>query len=255
MALLTCEIYSNALRMPTSVTVILPHDEMKPNESIRTLYLLHGRSHNHSVWQRYTSLERYCQSKPVAVIMPEVNRSFYINMVYGVDYFTYITEELPALCESMFHIGTTAEHRYIAGMSMGGYGCLKAALSKPEFYHGCAAVSAVTDIIQHIEDTPAETPKGREFSGIFGEDRLVSSKDDLYFLAKQAKQNGIVPQLYFACGAEDHLNQEGAIFRKFLSDQSISFIYEEWPGIHDWNFWDQALPKVLDFILNKNYPF
>ena len=95
--------------------------------------------------------------------MPEVNRSFYTDMAYGPEYFTYITEELPGLCESMFHISTSSEDRYIAGMSMGGYGCLKAALSHPECYTGCAAISAVTNIHTKIESTPDSAPKKTRF--------------------------------------------------------------------------------------------
>ena len=246
MALLHCELYSQALRMPTSVTVILPQDITHKKEPAPALYLLHGRSHNHSVWQRYTSLEQYCEPYHVAVIMPEVNRSFYTDMTFGVNYFTYLTEELPALCESMFHIGTDPDHRYIAGMSMGGYGSLKAALSKPDFYRGCAAVSAVTDICQHVRETTEKDPKKQEFRGIFGQDLIIPPKDDLYELAEKAKLTGTVPDLYFSCGMQDHLYQEGAAFRTWLSAQQIPFTYEEWAGIHDWLFWDAAIKKVLD---------
>ena len=248
MALLHCELYSQALRMPTSVTIILPHDITRRTAPAPALYLLHGRSHNHSVWQRYTAIEQYCQPFHGAIIMPEVNRSFYTDMAYGVDYFTYLTEELPALCESMFHIGTDCSHRYIAGMSMGGYGSLKAALSKPDFYRGCAAISAVTDICKHVEETAEADPKKREFRGIFGPELVVPEKENLYKLAQKAHIRGKMPDLYFSCGTEDHLYQEGADFRSWLSGHGISFTYEEWSGIHDWGYWDTAIRKVLEYF-------
>ena len=94
MALLHCELDSKSVRMPTSVMAILPHDVISTSQSPKVLYLLHGCSHNYSVWSRYTSLERYCLPYNLAVIMPEVNRSFYTDMAYGPEYFTYITEEL-----------------------------------------------------------------------------------------------------------------------------------------------------------------
>lgn len=245
MALLTCELYSQSLRMPTTVTVILPQDITLNPDPPPVLYLLHGCSHNHSVWHRYTSLERYCQPLHAAVIMPEANRSFYTDMNYGGAYLTYITEELPCLCESMFHIHTDSSHRYIAGMSMGGYGSLKAALTYPSFYKGCAAISAVTDIRKHVEETPEYQPKKREFCGIFGPELKVSSKDDLYQLAVRALEKGRIPDLYFCCGTEDHLYKEGKDFQAFLAGQKIPFTCEDWPGIHDWVFWDKAIENIL----------
>lgn len=62
--------------------------------------------------------------------MPEVQRGFYTDMVYGPAYFTYITEELPRLCASLFRVTEDPARTYIAGLSMGGYGALKAALRR-----------------------------------------------------------------------------------------------------------------------------
>ena len=142
MALLHCEINAKSIRMVTSVCAILPHDTYDGEKPVKTLYLLHGRSHNYSVWTRYTNLERYAEVHHAAVIMPEVNRSFYTDMRYGVDYQTYVSEELPDLCESMFRISKNPEDRFIAGMSMGGYGALKTALSHPDRYAACGMISA-----------------------------------------------------------------------------------------------------------------
>lgn len=255
MAYLNCEIYSKALRMPTSVSVILPQDVCASDRPIASLYLLHGRSHNHSVWHRYTSVERYAEQYNLAVIMPEVNRSFYTDMAYGVDYFTYITEELPMLCESMFKIDTTASHRYVAGMSMGGYGALKAALSHPTQYAGCAAISAVTDIQMHLIDTPEDNPKKNEFRGIFGQKLKADETNDLHCLAQKITTHSIVPRFYFSCGLEDHLYPEGKLFQNYLMQSGISVYAEEWHGCHDWQFWDCAIEKVISYFFGENAHF
>lgn len=183
--------------------------------------------------------------------MPEVNRSFYTDMAYGPEYFTYITEELPGLCESMFHISTSSEDRYIAGMSMGGYGCLKAALSHPECYTGCAAISAVTNIHTKVESTPDSAPKKRDFRAIFGENLLISDQDDLYTLALQAKASGKpLPDFHLFCGTKDHFYQENLEFCDFLKKQEFSVSFDGWTGTHDWDFWDQAIFKVITRFFN-----
>lgn len=248
MALLHCELYSRELRMPTSLNLILPQDTTGLTAPAKTLYLLHGRSHNYSVWQRYTSLERYCESRHVAVVMPEANRSFYTDMAYGVNYFSYIAEELPRLCESMFHISTRPGDRYIAGISMGGYGCLKAALSFPENYAACFPISAVTDIRLHIADTPEDSPKKNEFRGIFGPEFTVTEQDDLYALAHSAQSAAHRPDFHFLCGTEDHLYREGKAFQEYLRGLRFGVSSREWPGVHDWAFWDAAIARVIRCI-------
>ena len=251
MALLHCELDSKSVRMPTSVMVILPQDVISASQPPKVLYLLHGCSHNYSVWSRYTSLERYCLPYNLAVIMPEVNLSFYTDMAYGPEYFTYITEELPGLCESMFHISISSEDRYIAGISMGGYGCLKAALSHPECYAGCAAISAVTNIHTKVKSTPDSAPKKQDFRAIFGENLLISDQDDLYTLALQAKVSGKpLPDFHLFCGIEDHFYQENLEFYDFLKKQEFSISFDGWTGTHDWDFWDQAIFKVITQFFN-----
>ena len=62
-------------------------------------------------------------------------------MKYGLKYFSYITEELFKICKNIFNISSKREDTAIMGASMGGYGALKCALSKPEQYGFCGAFS------------------------------------------------------------------------------------------------------------------
>ena len=93
MAYFRCEWISEALDMATSAVVILP----ETGDLARTpvVYLLHGLSDNCTGWSRYTAVERYARNYGVAVVMPEVQRSFYCDTRSGMRYFTYISQELP----------------------------------------------------------------------------------------------------------------------------------------------------------------
>lgn len=131
MAFLRCEIASESLRMATAVDVILP-DKGDLSE-VKTLYLLHGLTDDCTGWTRYTAVERYVRERGLAVVLPEVQRSFYTDMAYGLPYFTYVSEELPAVCRRMFGLGAAREQNYIFGLSMGGYGAneMRAHLPRP----------------------------------------------------------------------------------------------------------------------------
>ena len=124
MALLQCEIRSEALRMDTTLVVVLPYDKTKAAPKA-VLYLLHGRSLNALSWSRCTNVELFAEKHNIALVMPQAGRSFFTDMCFGPDYFSYVTEELPLLCAKMFHLDTSPEKSYVAGISMGGYGTLK----------------------------------------------------------------------------------------------------------------------------------
>lgn len=51
--------------------------------------------------------------------MPQVHRSFYTDMVEGGSYWTFISEELPALARSFFPLSHKREDNFVAGLSMG----------------------------------------------------------------------------------------------------------------------------------------
>lgn len=83
----------------------------------------------------YTSVERYADERQMAVIMPEVDGTcFYADMKYGYPYFTYLTKEIPALVEALFPVNKERGRRFVAGLSMGGYGAWKWAFAAPQFF-------------------------------------------------------------------------------------------------------------------------
>ena len=59
------------------------------------LYLLHGLSDDDTIWLRRTSIERYVAPLGLAVVMPQVHRSYYTDEAYGGRYWTFLSEELP----------------------------------------------------------------------------------------------------------------------------------------------------------------
>ena len=102
MALFQCDFYSDVLQIAASMNVILPQNACLKGNQLPTLYLLHGLSDDHTIWQRRTSIERYVEPLGLAVVMPGVNRSFYADMEYGARYWEFVCNELPALARGFF---------------------------------------------------------------------------------------------------------------------------------------------------------
>src|SRR3954464_8456510 len=149
MALMRCDLFSDALSLSTSLTVILPQPTRTQigmtgdagEDPPPVLYLLHGLSDDDTIWLRRTSIERYVAPLGLAVVMPQVHRSFYTDEAYGGRYWTFLSEELPELVGRFFRVSSRPEDTFVAGLSMGGYGALKLALRQPERFVAAASLS------------------------------------------------------------------------------------------------------------------
>lgn len=246
MAHLRCDFRSDAMDMITSMTVVLP--EGVKQSDIRVVYLLHGLADNCSGWSRYTSVERYAREHNVALVIPEVQRSFYADMDQGIPYFTYIHDELPKICRNFFGFSEQREKNYIMGLSMGGYGAMKCALNTPERYAGVATFSAVADMAEFIQ-TLGNNKK--QFQAIFGQDLALPENCDLVAMAKKAEIADL-PRIYMACGEQDGLFDANVRLSGIFQQRGADIRFEHWEGIHNWVFWDAAVCKAMDHLLKEN---
>jgi S-formylglutathione hydrolase FrmB len=245
MALLQVEFFSYSLGRAVAMNVILPQGRKAP---LPTLYLLHGLSDNHTIWTRRTSIERYADKYPLAVVMPDGGRSFYTDMDQGDKYFTFISKELPEVCETFFPLSKKREDRFAAGLSMGGYGAMKLGLALPHRYAAVASLSGSMDMGPRLlTQQPEEFQK--ELIRIFGSpEKFHGSVNDLFSLARKlAKHPEKAPKIYAACGTEDFLLEANRAFRDEFG-KALGVTYEESPGTHEWGFWDAYIQKVLAFL-------
>ena len=143
--------FSETLGLLSTMYVLLPQRTLSDAQSkrrpkYRTLYLLHGHSDDHTAWMRWSSIEKYAEGLNLAVVMPAVHLSFYNDMAFGPAYWQFISEEVPALVRDMFSLSSKRGDNFVAGLSMGGYGAFKMALTHPERYAAAASLSGAVDI-------------------------------------------------------------------------------------------------------------
>jgi S-formylglutathione hydrolase FrmB len=247
--------FSEVLGLNSRMIVMLPQPGAGTTRQprYRVLYLLHGHSDDCSAWQRWTAIERYAEGLNLAVIMPDVHLSFYTDMAHGGRYWTFVSEELPALVRRIFPLSTDRADTFVAGLSMGGYGAFKLALAHPERFAAAASLSGALDI-RHIvaEDGPDRDEAWLAgMRNIFGADlsKVADSDHDLRTLARRAAQSATRPRLYQCCGTEDFLYQNNLSFRDFLRGLPLDLTCAEGPGEHTWAYWDQMIQKVLAWML------
>jgi len=253
MAFVQCDFFSDVLQLSVSMNVVLPQP-IRP--SYPTLYLLHGMSDDHTIWMRRTSIERYADEYGLAVVMPAVGRSYYTDMAIGYRYWTFISEEVPQVARGFFPLSAARENTFVAGLSMGGYGAFKLALSHPDRFAAAASLSGALDPATNRDDVPDYVPPEvvaawrTERRNIFGEAETISgSPNDLFHLARQvAATNGPKPRLYQCCGTEDFLYDQNQRFLALAQSLNLDLIYEEGPGEHVWDYWDRMIQRVLAWL-------
>jgi S-formylglutathione hydrolase FrmB len=247
---------SEVLTLHCAMYVLLPQRPLaeiksKPTQNYRTLYLLHGHSDDHTAWQRWTSIEKYVEGLNLAVVMPAVNLSFYTNMVYGGNYWQFISEEVPAVVRDMFSLSSERKDNFVAGLSMGGYGAFKLALTYPERYAAAASLSGALDIREVVKGhgDPKDQAWHAQMRNIFGDlSKVPGSKHDLFALAEQVAKGPIKPRLYQCCGTEDFLYADNIRFRDTVRKLPLDLTYEEGPGEHVWAYWDKMIQNVLAWM-------
>lgn len=246
-------IRSGALGMDTLANVILPYDPVADTERppcTKTLYLLHGLKQNADAWPRFSSVERFASVHGYALVIPEVQRSFYTDMAMGMPYFTYLTEELPATVHAMFRLPEGPENTFAAGLSMGGYGAMKCALTRPDVFGGAICLSSAFFRLDEPEALSNFTRS--ELSGIIGAELKRGQADDLIGMLERFPTERPRPLLYLACGAEDFLYDHNQRMRDALTEHDFPHLYEEWPGVHDWVFWDKAIERGMAWLAGEH---
>jgi S-formylglutathione hydrolase FrmB len=258
MALFAGNIFSRTMMMETQLYVSMPQDGRyyKKVPSPKTLFLLHGISDNAAGWIRNSMAELMANQYGIALVVPEVQRSFYQDMKYGLSYYSYITRELPLLVSTLFNLSVKREDLMVAGLSMGGYGALKCAFGSPDVLSACGAFSSACDVrnmAKNFKETEGVGEvgyrMGYELIGQFGEDREVPDDSDIYALTEKVSKTQTKPKLYMTCGTEDGLLEMNHKLRDHIKTLPIDYHYEEWSGVHDWIFWNEALKRFLAHFL------
>jgi S-formylglutathione hydrolase FrmB len=173
-------------------------------------------------------------------------------MASGPKYWTFVSEELPALMRQFFPISTAREDTFAAGLSMGGYGALRLGLARPDKFAAAASLSGALDYVKRLREAGREGSRfsRAEWVGLAGaEFKGEGTSSDLFATAQRvAADKAPRPKLYICCGTEDALLEDNRGFHQHLDTIHYEHTYEESPGTHEWGYWDAQIRKVLDWL-------
>jgi S-formylglutathione hydrolase FrmB len=222
------------------------------------LYLLHGLGDNeqmlvHSggmnlvqdLWEQH-------QLGEFLIVTPAGGTSFYINSHDGKRrYEDFFLQEFMPGVEKRYRALSGRGSRGIAGISMGGYGALHIAFRHPRLFGAVGAHSAA--LIEKLPNISAQNSRQMSRLGVLGDafgspfDAAFWNQNDPVTIARTTNLAGL--KIYFDCGSEDDYGFDGGAeaLDKLLTSRHIPHEFHLYPGGHNWIYFAEHLPALLEF--------
>jgi S-formylglutathione hydrolase FrmB len=242
MAFATISYHSRSLQKASSFNIVFPDDPRIPRPW-SVFYLLHGLSDDHTIWMRRTSIERYVEGLPLVVVMPDGGRGWYTNAQQGYALEDDLIKDVVRIVDATFPVKAERLGRCIGGLSMGGYGAVKVGLKHHEMF---ASVNSHSGALGFLRSDP-EHARGLspEFERIFGKSPSGGPEDPFAIVEKV--DHGRLPALRIDCGTSDFLLDQNRKFHAHLEALHVPHEYEEFPGGHEWAYWDKHVQEAIAF--------
>ena len=256
------EFHADTIMQHTNFSFVIPNDfiieEIKEpryyDRPAKSLILLHGLTGTDTDWLFGGVAQEMSKQYNLAVFMPTTGNSFCLDHGYeGGNFASFVGEELPEYIRDTFGYCLSREDTMIAGLSMGGFGAIHTALQFPDTFSACIALSSAL-VIHEIAKTGSRKNSimpDAMVRDVFGdpEKRLNSEYNPEVLYKKWKAQGKNLPRIYMAIGRDVSLYAVNQDFRHFLEAENADFFYEDGPGIHDWYFWNEYLPRGLEWAL------
>ena len=276
------DVRSQALGMATSLTVFTPEAMTRQESRVPgLLVLLHGLTGNHAVWPMRTDLQSLADRHNLVIALPDGARSFWLDQAVGLEWGRWVGSELPALLRSVLRVSAARSETFIGGLSMGGYGAVRAAFDYPRTFGGVISLSGTLDVAER-----AFRSRHLDLYEIgFGDLERPRRSDDLVTRMTAAAPGAPTPgaptlspaapgaapsatppntptpntptpsvalpldvRFFAVCGTEDRLLKQNRRFRDIAEEIGLDLTYREGPGGHDYVFWNEWLPVGLDHL-------
>jgi putative tributyrin esterase len=208
--------------------------------------LLHGVYGSHWAWALKGGAHRTAERLVASGEIPPLVLAMPSDGLWGdgsgywkhptQDFERWMVEDVPAAVLRAVPVLSETSPRFISGLSMGGYGALRLACRFPDRFAAASGHSSITRFEQlalFVEEPldaygPGEGPRDVLDVALANRDRL--------------------PRLRFDCGTEDLLLEANRELHRGLERAGIAHEYEEFPGGHEWPYWEKHLAETLRFF-------
>jgi S-formylglutathione hydrolase FrmB len=243
-ALRDLRFYSRALGREMAYRAVLPA-RVPDAPRLPVAYLLHGAGGAGRNWTSYSDVARFAE-QGLILVMPDAGSSYYVNAVEKPQdrYEDYIVSDLIPDVETRLPAAPGRGSRAVVGVSMGGYGAVKLALSHPELFAFAGGMSSAIDV-------PTRRFAARRFlqyrrhAAIFGPWGSSERRARDPFVLARTADAATSPYFFLSCGDREGLLPSNRRFAELLADRRIRHEFHVVRGGHDWYQWDAQLATVF----------
>jgi putative tributyrin esterase len=238
-------VKSPALRQRADMTLFVPREAASLGD-LPVVILLHGVYGSHWAWAlkggaHRTAARLIDESRlpPLILAMPSDglwgDGSGYLRHSTR-DFERWIVEEVPAAVRQAIPAVSERSPWFISGLSMGGFGALRLGAKYSEKFRAVGGHSAMTHFEQH---------------SWFVEEKLElynCPPEDQSVFETMLRHRDRLPPFRFDCGTEDPLLQLSRDLSEQMKKERIVHEYAEFPGGHEWPYWEAHLADMLLFF-------
>ncbi len=251
----TLKLASTLMGREMPYRVVLPIDyKAKPEARYGVIYLLHGLTGHYNNWTDRTRLAEYAAAHQFIIVTPEGDNGWYTDSVTAANdkYESYIVKELIPEIEKRYRTLADRDNRFIAGLSMGGYGAVKYGLKYPAMFSIVGSFSGALGAAGFNETNAGAI--GKSMAAVFGPDNSETRRsNDVFALIRGLTPENTkqLPFIYQSCGTEDFLIANNREFVALLVEKKVPHEYRQHPGAHTWDFWDTHVREFLTLVSRR----
>lgn len=257
------ELVNNRLKY----SIYLPPYYHTTNDSFPVLYLLHGYGGGETSWIDRCNIHRIIDSliltrqiTPMIIVMPDGKNSYYINDYQRkFPYEDIFIKELIPYIDSTYKSLSSKKFRFIAGLSMGGYGAIVLSIKHHDVFGACIALSAAvrTDEMIINEDSLKYNSRfsdlyGGELQGSTRVNKYWKSNSPFYLLNDSISEKLKNTCWYINCGMNDFLIRGNESLHTAFLRLGILHEYHVRVGSHNWQYWKTGIIEGIKFAGQKN---
>jgi enterochelin esterase-like enzyme len=244
--------HSDALGREWTYMIYLPTGYRRMGPRYPVLYLLHGNNGNARDWMSQGNLQATVDAlierkaiSPVLIVMPQGGTDWYVDRKEQMET-AFFTNLLPEI-EARYAAANQRSGRAIGGVSMGGFGALRYALTQPGQF--CAAM-LLSPAVYAIEPPPESAARR---VGVFGDRQFdLGVWHALNYPAQWDRYMSGRYRLPIFIGTGDDdltIQAESSTLYTRLRLAGNPAAYRVIEGGHTWDVWRTLLPAALTYTL------
>jgi len=216
----------------------------------KTIFVFHGAWNGGEQWIENTNILRYAEDAGYALVLPNVQNSFYSNLIDGFRYEDFVADELFGFVRGIFPLSDKREDTKAIGVSMGGYGCITLGMKKSYLFSKAAVMSPVMDMAYSVRFMRT---LGLPSEGLFGKYQEVegSSYDLKRIVAETIEHKDEYPDFLVITGSRDQVAPKAEIYLEYLKELGIEMEHRKYQGQHTWGFWDQHTEECITWLTQE----